>query len=99
MKEEILYFVILILSHILGDSFIGINHNHSFEAARIGDILFSRHYLIQRLFSYIGTFFLSIGLSIFESPKECWPYMKERFSYNKYQLNEKMDLNDNESNS
>ena len=51
MKEEILYFVILILSHILGDSFIGINHNHSFEAARIGYILFSRQYLIQRLFS------------------------------------------------
>lgn len=50
MVKEILYFTILIILHLLGDSMIGLNHNETFETVIIGDILFSSHYLIQRLF-------------------------------------------------
>ena len=48
LMKKILYFTILIISHLLGDSLIGLNHNQTFEDARIGDIFFSRHYFIHR---------------------------------------------------
>ena len=56
-NKNYIYFVIIILSALLMDCLVGLNHNESFQVVRIGEENFSKHLLIHRFFGFFFYYF------------------------------------------
>ena len=98
-NKNYIYFVIIILSALLMDCLVGLNHNESFQVVRIGEENFSKHLLIHRFFGFFFIIFSSICLIRIE--KRCTKSELTDENSNNYKNNEgnqiKLIYNDQEN--